>query len=650
MKLSIVIVNYNVEYFLEQCLNSVRDACKDLECEVFVVDNQSVDGSVKMVEERFPEVKLIANKENLGFSRANNQAMRLAKGDYVLLLNPDTVIQEDSLRKVVDFMDKHPDAGGLGVRMVDGKGNYLPESKRGLPTPEVAFYKIFGLTSLFSRSKRFARYYLGHLPENEVNEIEILSGAFMLMRKKALDEVGLLDEAFFMYGEDIDLSWRIIQGGYKNYYFPETTIIHYKGESTKKGSLNYVFVFYNAMIIFARKHFSKQRAKLFSFFINLAIYLRATLAVISRTVKQIALPFADLCMLLIVLYGAKELYTDYTSITYSPDLVRWGFISYSFVWMLSVWLSGGYDKPYSIIRIIRGVVLGSALILIGYALLSEDLRFSRALILLGSIGALLVYVLGRWVISRIHPRAFPLLSKKSKRYGIVGSGDEFSRVRSLLEKTSQDVGKVMHIDIKNSEASRIDPQYLDEFIRVHGLNEIIFCAKDMPSQLIIGLMSDSGESIDYKIAPPESMYLIGSNSIDTAGDLLVLDMNSVAKSSNRRSKRLLDLFLSLSFLMLSPLFIWFMKKPLGYLRNIFKVLFGQWTWVGYAKSPSGHRLPKVAPGVLNPISATSDQPGTESIDRGNIIYAKDYHIRNDLGIIFRSFRNLGNTPSVLGEN
>jgi GT2 family glycosyltransferase len=278
MKLSIVIVNYNVQHFLEQCLHSVRKASENIPTEIFVVDNNSVDGSIAMVKQKFPEVQLIENKKNTGFSFANNQAMRIAKGEYVLLLNPDTVVEEDTFEKVVAFMDAHPNAGGLGVKMLDGKGNFLPESKRGLPTPAVAFYKIFGFSRLFPRSKTFGKYHLGFLDKDKTHEVDILSGAFMLMRKATLDKVGLLDETFFMYGEDIDLSYRIILGGYKNYYFPETRIIHYKGESTKKSSVNYVFVFYKAMVIFANKHFSQNNAKLFSFLINIAIYLRAGVA------------------------------------------------------------------------------------------------------------------------------------------------------------------------------------------------------------------------------------------------------------------------------------------------------------------------------------------------------------------------------------
>ncbi|MDE6105963.1 MAG: glycosyltransferase family 2 protein, partial [Bacteroidales bacterium] len=258
MKLSIVIVNYNVCSFLEQCLRSVQrsqgvDYRRDME--VWVVDNASVDESVAMVKSRFPWVRCIENRENVGFAKANNQAIAQSTGDYVLLLNPDTVLEENTLAVCLAFMDAHPEAGGLGVRMLDGNGRFLPESKRGLPTPETAFYKMTGLARLFPHSKRFARYYMGHLSEFKTWEVDVLSGAFMLMPKRVLDEVGYLDETFFMYGEDIDLSYRITQGGYKNYYLADTRIIHYKGESTKKGSLNYVRVFYKAMEIFVAKHF-----------------------------------------------------------------------------------------------------------------------------------------------------------------------------------------------------------------------------------------------------------------------------------------------------------------------------------------------------------------------------------------------------------
>ncbi|MCH2225832.1 MAG: glycosyltransferase family 2 protein, partial [Crocinitomicaceae bacterium] len=273
-QLTVVIVNYNVEHFLDQCLDSVKKASNGLSIETIIVDNNSVDGSLDMIKTKYSEFQLVENKKNLGFSKANNQAIRIAKGKYVLLLNPDTVVAEDTFKKTIEFMDNTPDAGGLGVHMIDGKGNFLPESKRGLPKPWVAFYKIFGLSKLFPKSKRFGQYHLGHLSEFKTNKVDVLSGAFMLMRKDLLDKIGLLDEDYFMYGEDIDLSYRIKKGGLENYYFADTSIIHYKGESTKKSSVNYVLIFYKAMVIFAKKHFSNKNAKSFSILINLAIYLR----------------------------------------------------------------------------------------------------------------------------------------------------------------------------------------------------------------------------------------------------------------------------------------------------------------------------------------------------------------------------------------
>ena len=280
-------------------------------------------------------------------------------------------------------MNEHPDAGGLGVKMVDGNGNFLPESKRGLPTPIVAFYKIFGLSSLFRSSKRFSKYHLGYLDKDKTHEIEILSGAFMLLRAEALEKTGLLDEAFFMYGEDIDLSYRIIKAGYKNYYFPETRIIHYKGESTKKSSVNYVFVFYNAMVIFAKKHFSEKNAKTFSFLINVAIYFRAFLAIARRFFQRIILPVTDGIGIVAGLYFSKYYYQSYSNILYENKLIDLAFGSYAIIWLLSVLFCGGYDKPFKFSKIGKGVIIGTGIILIGYSLLPEHLRFSRAIILFG---------------------------------------------------------------------------------------------------------------------------------------------------------------------------------------------------------------------------------------------------------------------------
>lgn len=282
MKLSIIIVNYNVRAFLDACLASVYKAIKTIDAEIFVVDNHSSDDSLPLLAEKYPRVKCIANSENVGFAKANNQAIRLSQGEYVLLLNPDTLIlTEDTFEKMLAFMDAHSEAGGMGVRMIDAAGRFLKESKRGVPTPAVSFCKAFGLSALFPKSKVFGRYHLAYLDEHEIHQVDILSGACMLMRKSVLDETGLLDESFFMYGEDIDLSYRIVLAGYANYYYPEVTILHYKGESTKKGSMNYIYVFYKAMAIFAKKYYSGKYRRLYFFLIQCAIVFRATLAALA---------------------------------------------------------------------------------------------------------------------------------------------------------------------------------------------------------------------------------------------------------------------------------------------------------------------------------------------------------------------------------
>lgn len=275
-KFSIVIVNYNVKYFLEQCLLSVRAGVAGMDAEVFVVDNHSTDGSVEYLRPKFPEVVFIENEDNPGFSKANNQAIRQCKGEYVLLLNPDTMIGEETLRTLSFFMDEHPEAGAIGVKMLDGHGVFLPESKRSFPSPWVSFCKLFGLQKLFPKSKLFARYSLPYLNPNKQHQVDVLAGAFMLIRHEALDEAGLLDEAFFMYGEDIDLSYRLVLKGYTNYYIPER-ILHYKGESSKQDDVKYIKSFYGAMLIFYKKYYARSKW-LMSLFIRLGIALKTVMA------------------------------------------------------------------------------------------------------------------------------------------------------------------------------------------------------------------------------------------------------------------------------------------------------------------------------------------------------------------------------------
>ena len=285
LKLSVIIVNYNVKYYLDQCISSVLRAFVWMHtpAEIIVVDNHSADGSVDYLEKRYPQmlypmVRFVRSAHNLGFARANNIAIRQSRGEYVLLLNPDTIVGEDTLKASVDFMDAHEDAGAVGVRMLGAQGRRAMESRRGLPTPMVSFFKMLGFCNRWPHHRLFGKYYMGYLPWDEPSQIEVVSGAYCMLRRKALDEVGLLDEDFFMYGEDIDLSYRVLKGGYHNYYLP-VDILHYKGESTQKSSFRYVHVFYEAMLIFFRKHYSGMTF-LLSLPIKTAIYAKALMALV----------------------------------------------------------------------------------------------------------------------------------------------------------------------------------------------------------------------------------------------------------------------------------------------------------------------------------------------------------------------------------
>lgn len=282
MDLTVVIVNYRVKFFLEQTLRSVMEATRGLLSEVIVVDNASGDDSIEFSRRRFPQVEFIENKDNVGFARANNQAIMKARGKYTLILNPDTIVTERCIAGCIDHMETHSDCGSIGVRMVDGNGVFLPESKRAFPTPWVAFCKTFGLSRLFPMSPRFAKYHLRYLSDREPHEVDILSGAYMLCRTSVLQRIGGLDEDFFMYGEDIDLSYRITLAGYKNWFLP-LDMVHYKGESTKKDSMRYVRVFYDAMLIFYRKHFPRYSAVMYPV-IKAGVLVRASMAVAKRLV------------------------------------------------------------------------------------------------------------------------------------------------------------------------------------------------------------------------------------------------------------------------------------------------------------------------------------------------------------------------------
>ncbi len=635
MKLAIVIVNYNVKHFLNQCLKSVYQSIRSIDAEVWVVDNNSVDGSVEMVQSLFPGVHVIANKENVGFSVANNQAIKKSTAEYILLLNPDTIVPENCFVKLLTFADSRPDLGGCGVHMLDGQGTYLPESKRGLPTPEVALYKMIGLNKVFPKSKKFGKYHLGYLDKNKNHEIDILCGAFMLMRKKALDQVGLLDETFFMYGEDIDLSYRITQGGWKNYYFSDIQIIHYKGESTKKLSTNYVRVFYKAMVIFAEKHYSGGNQTLFKFFINTAIYARATIAVVNNGIKKFWQPTLEALFIFISLYWLKGYWEEHIkrgNEIYPIEMVTIHIPYYTASWILSLWYSGSYKKNYDFGLLVRGILLGTATISIIYGLLPETLRFSRGIILFGTLLVLAMLIVWRSALHFTKYKTLDFSQQNHTKSILVGEQSKWEQVINMLKSYNRNYQQIGFVSDQKSDS----PQWLGtsnqlkEIIKIYGISEVIFSNDSISTEDTMKLMNDIGTRVNYYTIPANSNFVIGSHSKNANGLYFGEQIGlNLSNQERRTQKRLFDIAIALVVIVFAPLAAVF-KKTRKWLIHSGSVLVGHKTWVGYAASPQN--LPLLKPGVYT----TDFELKEENIkfqENLDLLYAKNYSLGMDLRVM-----------------
>jgi len=620
---------------LKQCLSSVYSSERrladgsELELDVWVVDNDSVDDSVEMVRSEYPQAHVVANHDNVGFARANNQALRQCSGDMMLLLNPDTIVEADTFVKCVDFMMQHSDCGGLCVKMVDGEGRYLKESKRGFPSPEASFYKISGLIRLFPHSKRIAAYYMGHLDEDEVNEIEIMPGAYLMFRREVYDKIGGLDESYFMYGEDIDMSWRIHLAGWKNYYLPTTHIIHYKGESTKKGSMNYVYTFYNAMVIFVKRYFSGSNARLFNILLQVAIWLRAAMAWAKRVVKSVAVPAVDFLAAYSGFVLLKQLWATGWADNinyYPPEYTALVIPIYILVLMACSWLQGGYDKPVRLWRIVRGMATGVVLLLAFYSLLDESQRYSRMLLLSGSLWTLLSTLAIRLLLSAFNVNGYALRARKRGATLIVGADDETQRVATMYRSCQSGV--------KVKTTADMEAHHLQDIIRIERVEDVVFCGRDVDMQRIISLMTTLRTTgVQYRIAPADGDFIIGTGGILLADELYITDLDTIGTATNRRYKRLLDIGTALLALLLSPILFWPQRRKGRYFGDVLRVLFGNRTWVGYTGKE----------GIFTPADIagrTSDSVPDETAQRLMLRYMRHYRPTTDMAIIINNWNRL----------
>jgi hypothetical protein len=452
-----------------------------------------------------------------------------------------------------------------------------------------------------------------------------------------------------MYGEDIDLSYRIQKGGYKNYYFPETTIIHYKGESTKKGSLNYVKVFYKAMIIFARKHFSGSKASVFALLIHLAIYFRALLSASKRVLQKLYIPVIDALLIFTgfwLITPFWEQFRFHQPDYYPPEFMQFVVPVYGLFFLFGIRFSAGYKKPASLYKVGRGILWGLIALLLAYSLVDEQYRFSRALILLGTAWAAIILtgyrLLGHW----LKLCDFALNTQRARKIAIVGHSKEALRVHQILEETRIRSQMAGFIAINSSDKGSNymgELNQLEEIIRINRIDEIIFCAENISSAEIIKAMLDlSRLDIDYKIAPPESASIIGSNSIHTAGDLYVVNLNAISKAANKRKKRLFDIFTALLIFCLSPIIIWFTTNKGNFIKNSCRVIAGNKSWIGYIPEVTPeNKLPAIKEGVLHPADRFPELKwDKEKLIQLNRSYAKDYNLLSDIEILLKGWKHL----------
>ena len=645
MHLSVIIVNYNVKHFLEQCLFSVQKACLGIDAEIIVVDNNSTDGSRAFLEPAFPAVRFIWNSSNDGFAKANNQGLAQAKGEYILFLNPDTILSEDSIENCLSFFKQHKEAGALGIKMIDGSGKFLKESKRAFPSPLTSLFKLSGLAVLFPRSKIFARYHMGHLSENENHEVDVLAGAFMMIPKKVLTEIGNFDEHFFMYGEDVDLSYRIQKAGYKNYYFAKSPIIHFKGESTKRGSLNYVRLFYKAMNLFVKKHYRGSRAGIFILLIQLAIYIRAGFTATGNLLKKIGLPVLDAVLILTSFWIIKILWSTYIrqQTNYSPHILYTAFPVFTAIFLIAAFYSGLYDKGYKQSQLIRSSFIAALMLLSVYALLPEAVRFSRGILIFGILLSFVLMNIMRQLFISWHYLETRNENDERRQTIVVACEKDFAAITQLMKQAGMPervLGRVEN-GATTSASALGHIAHLPNLIKKYTVKEIIFCENSLSYKEIINSIAGTKAVVRNKFHASGSSSIVGSDSKNNSGDYVAATkMYNIAKPINRRNKRLIDVALAIIFIIGFPVFIFLQKRPARFYKNVFEVLAGRKTWVGYATEIND------LPSIKKPVISSTALPiklnelPAESLLKSDEWYATGYSAITDLKKIIKGFKYL----------
>lgn len=640
--ISVVIVNYNVKNLIDNCLASIYKASRHsaLNTEIFVVDNNSIDGSVSMIREKYPSVILIPLDANIGFSKANNIALKQATGKYILILNPDTVLEEDTFTKMIAFCEAHKDAGAVTSKLILANGKLDSACKRSFPTPSVAIPRMLGLSGLFPNSKLFGKYNLTYLDENKTYEVDAICGAFMFIPKKVLDEVGLFDEDYFMYGEDLDLSYRINKAGYRIFYYPEVTTIHLKGESTKKTNLSYVNNFYGAMGIFVRKNFTGF-SRLLSPVLRIGIFYRSLLSYIKRIFIQFLGTFADI----IIIFGSL-IFSVYNRFHIFPNEQYLFIISvYVVIWIILLTLFGVYIRKnrLSLLKVFTAIIFGffvnSSITYFfkEYAFSREVILMSTVLSLIGLFGWRLIFIIKNFFESK------NILLNKSNLL-IVGN-------KELVVNLEDKFHNKYNILYLNEISSNINTESLNDIILINNINFVVFTDDTFSNQEILSTMwFFRDKNVEFKILPSGNDLILSRIRGNIDGISLIEIEYNINNKINIFLKRIFDIILAFLLLLTVYPFIWIknklfkkdLSKQTSKILLLPQVLSGKYSFVGYPVwyDTNGNKYPgkKGLTGLIQ-LYYYEGMNG-EEMENYNVFYAKNQSLALDTEIILKTIFSL----------
>ena len=645
-EISVIIVNYNIKEFVLNSIASIKKSAKNIDVEIIVVDNASHDGSVEAISKKFSDVKLIANKENLGFGKANNQGLEIATGKYILLLNPDTLLKDNTLAKMLEFMENHADAGLATCKVLNPDGTLQLACRRSFPSPWVSFTKISGLSSLFPKSKLFAKYNLTYLDENQTYEVDAVSGSFMFLRAEAIKEVNGFDPDFFMYGEDLDLCYRIKEKGWKIYYYPDTEIIHYKGESAKRSSIDETRLFYGAMSLFVEKHFSS--SWLLKAVLKSAIWLREILAFANKYKLAIIPAIIDFVLFTLFIYLSENFYRNFKPWFHFPsDIVPAIYILPSLFQVLVSAFIGVYKpKSLSVARTVLALVLGMILISAG-TFFFKQYAFSRAVVLITYATAITVFVLWR-IVAKLFFKIGVQNRYSRQKTVIVGTDDEALKLAKKINQSFHSRDEIIGLVSENIEelGNKIGEfevvattENIIKIIDEKKIDKIIFTANIPFTKIFEIIASEKSRNVDFLIAGDELDYIVGKSAVTILDDFSLLEIHyNLASPFHRFSKRLLDISVSLMLLAFVYPFVILLSGKNSALRKTFgklpRVLSGKFSLVGPPEEFLTQTEFYAKPGLTGLWYLENILPGqTEEVEKLNLYYAKNHSVWLDLDII-----------------